>query len=150
MPHCVSVAPAAACVLFTLHQALSWTLYELLQHPKVEQQLLQELREVLGPLPAGSSSSRQAVHPSYEQVQQLRYTRACYLEALRLHPSVPQVRHACQALRLLGLAIAELPAVYEAAKGDLVDIAQQSTADVVEGCHYMCGVAGRVSQCSAC
>jgi cytochrome P450 len=77
-------------VLCTLYQALSWTLYELLQHPKVEQQLLQELREVLGPLPAGSSS-RQAVHPSYEQVQQLRFTRACFLEALRLHPSVPQV-----------------------------------------------------------
>lgn len=73
-----------------LRQAVSWTLYELLQHPEVEQQLLQELHEVLGALPAGSSS-RQAVHPSYEQIRQLRFTRACFLEALRLHPSVPEV-----------------------------------------------------------
>jgi cytochrome P450 len=73
-------------------QALSWTLYELLQHPAVEQQLLQELHEVLGPLPAGSSGSRQAVHPSYDQIRQLRFTRACFLEALRLHPSIPEVR----------------------------------------------------------
>lgn len=82
------------CLCHPQHtQALSWTLYELLQHPAAEQQLLQELREVLGPLPPlnSSSSSRQAVHPSYEQVRQLRFTRACFLEALRLHPSVPAV-----------------------------------------------------------
>jgi hypothetical protein len=47
---------------------------------------------VLGPQPAGSSSCRQAVHPSYDQIRQLRFTRACFLEALRLHPSVPNVR----------------------------------------------------------
>jgi hypothetical protein len=68
---------------------LACTLYELLQHPKVEQQLL---REVLGPLPAGSSSSRQVINPSYDQIMQLRFTRACFLEALRLHPSIPNVR----------------------------------------------------------
>ncbi|KAF6260759.1 cytochrome P450 [Scenedesmus sp. NREL 46B-D3] len=81
----------------TTAQAVSWTLYELLQHPEVEQQLLQELHEVLGALPAGSSS-RQAVHPSYEQIRQLRFTRACFLEALRLHPSVPEnIKYAVRA-----------------------------------------------------
>jgi hypothetical protein len=44
-------------------------------------------------MPAGSrSSSRQAVHPSYDKIRQLRFTRACFLEALRLHPSIPNVR----------------------------------------------------------
>jgi hypothetical protein len=87
---CLLLLLNCSCVIYTLYQALSWTLYELLQHPKVEQQLLQELREVLGPLPA-DSSSRQAVHPSYDQIRHLRFTRACFLEALRLHPSVPEV-----------------------------------------------------------
>jgi hypothetical protein len=31
------------------------------------------------------------VHPSYDQIRQLRFTRACFLEALRLHPSIPNV-----------------------------------------------------------
>lgn len=91
-----------------LLQALSWTFYLLLQHPEVEQKLLAEIQQVLGPQqqPAGSKDSSKAaadaagadgsgspgvLRPSYDQLRQLRYARAVFMEALRLYPSVPEV-----------------------------------------------------------
>eukprot|EP00775_Hariotina_reticulata_P011335 gene11335-11485_t len=71
----------------TTAQALSWTFYLLMQHPKVEERLLQEVRQVLG---SAVGSSGQGVKPSYDQIRQLRFARACFMEALRLYPSVPQ------------------------------------------------------------
>ena len=67
-------------------QALSWTFYHLLHHPECESKVLSELREVLG-----CDHSSSTVHPTYDQLRQLKYTKACFLEALRLNPSVPQV-----------------------------------------------------------
>ncbi|KAF8067302.1 CYP704B1 [Scenedesmus sp. PABB004] len=70
----------------TTAQALSWTFYELMRHPAAEAALVAEVRAALG-----DGGAR----PSYEQVRGLRFTRACFLEALRLHPSVPEdVRYA--------------------------------------------------------
>jgi hypothetical protein len=71
-------------------QALSWTFYLLLQHPEIEERVLQEVRHVLGP--AADSYGGSGVKPSYDQIRQLRLARACFMEALRLYPSVPQVR----------------------------------------------------------
>jgi hypothetical protein len=70
-------------------QALSWTFYLLMQHPEVEAKLLQEARDVLGPAAAAGGA---VLRPSYDQLRQLRYARAVFLEALRLYPSVPEVR----------------------------------------------------------
>jgi cytochrome P450 len=94
-------------------QALSWTFYLLLQHPEVEQKLLAEIHQVLGPQqqPTGSSKdsskagaadadaaagadssgSAGVLRPSYDQLRQLKYARAVFMEALRLYPSVPEV-----------------------------------------------------------
>jgi hypothetical protein len=61
-----------------------------MQHPEIEERVLQEVRHVLGP--AADSSGGSGVKPSYDQIRQLRLARACFMEALRLYPSVPQVR----------------------------------------------------------
>lgn len=99
-----------------LLQALSWTFYLLMQHPEVEQKLLQEIHEVLGPAAtqaaAGAADAAAAdasrtdgaaaadsgnrgdggvFRPSYDQLRRLRYARAVFMEALRLYPSVPEV-----------------------------------------------------------
>lgn len=100
----VTLNPLCCAVLV---QALSWTFYLLLQHPEVEQKLLAEIQQVLGPQqPAGSKDSSKAaadaagadssgspgvLRPSYDQLRQLRYARAVFMEALRLYPSVPEV-----------------------------------------------------------
>lgn len=85
-------------------QALSWTFYLLLQHPEVEQKILAEIREVLvtetqpgsdaaaGANNTSSSGSDEVLRPSYAQLRRLKYTRAVFLEVLRLYPSVPEVR----------------------------------------------------------
>lgn len=64
----------------TTAQALSWVIHELDQHPDVLLKIRQELYEIMG-----NSES-----PSYEQVKQMKYTKAVIFETLRLHPSVPR------------------------------------------------------------
>jgi cytochrome P450 len=95
-------------VLCCVLQALSWTFYLLLQHPEVEQKLLDEIRAVLG-TPTGSndnndkdadSSSGGVLRPCYDQLRRLRYARAVFMEALRLYPSVPEVGDSCYAALL--------------------------------------------------
>lgn len=54
-----------------------------MQHPLCEAKLMAELHDVMG---AGITP-----HPTYDQIRQLKYTKACFLEALRLSPSVPEV-----------------------------------------------------------
>jgi hypothetical protein len=99
-----------------LLQALSWTFYELMRHPEVEQKVAAEVKQVLGAPPQHSNGS--AVKPSYDQIRQLRYTRACFMEALRLHPSVPEVGdlgiaplHGCQQCMWLSLDAAQISVV---------------------------------------
>jgi cytochrome P450 len=101
----------------TTAQAISWAFYELARHPDAEARLLAEAAAVLGSPPpppqeaapgaAGGGPhdphdpqdphqqqhpdpGQQGGHPTYDQLRQLRYARAVFLESVRLHPSVPQ------------------------------------------------------------
>lgn len=65
----------------TTSMGLAWAFYLIATHPEAEKKLLEEIKEVIGDSP----------YPSYEQLQQLKYTEACVYEALRLYPSVPTI-----------------------------------------------------------
>jgi cytochrome P450 len=69
----------------TTAQALSWCFYELFKNPSVYAKLKQEITEVV----------QDSVVPSHDQVKELRYTKAVFQEALRLHPSVPKNTKVC-------------------------------------------------------
>merc|ERR1712039_492525 len=62
----------------TTAQAMAWSLWNIAQHPTVEERILQEAREVCGDGPL-----------SYEMINRLDYVEAVIREGLRLHPSVP-------------------------------------------------------------
>ena len=62
----------------TTAAALSWTMYELTKHPAV----LERIREEVDQVCRGSQLS-------FELVHKLPYTHAVVMEALRLHPPVP-------------------------------------------------------------
>jgi len=59
----------------TMGDALSWTLYLLAEHPRVEQMVVDELRQVLGERPLG-----------VEDIPNLVYTRKVLEESMRLYP----------------------------------------------------------------
>lgn len=67
----------------TTAQALGWLFYELSKHPECIEKARQEIHEKLG-----SGSSFQSM--AYDDLSSLVYVQACFLEALRLHPSVPK------------------------------------------------------------
>jgi len=59
---------------------LTWAIYELNEHPDMEEKVLQEIHELLA----------QSKYPTYESVMHgLQYTHAFLSETLRLHPPVP-------------------------------------------------------------
>lgn len=62
----------------TTAQAMSWCLFLIMQHPEVEERILQEVQSVFGDQPI-----------TYDQLFQLTYTEAVLRESLRLYPSVP-------------------------------------------------------------
>lgn len=62
----------------TTAQAISWTLFEVMQRPHVVAKIREEVAAVCGTGPV-----------AYEDVRQLRYVQAVLDEGLRLHPSVP-------------------------------------------------------------
>lgn len=62
----------------TTAQCLSWTLFELAQHPSIVQHIRKEIAEVCG-----------SGQIKYEHIKKLRYVQAVLDEGLRLHPSVP-------------------------------------------------------------
>ncbi|KAI8146652.1 cytochrome P450 [Fennellomyces sp. T-0311] len=67
----------------TTAQALSWTFYLLLTHPRVEQKLLREINEHI---------TEEVMHDSpalYEVIKGMKYAHAVLYEVLRLYPSVP-------------------------------------------------------------
>ncbi|KAI9468452.1 MAG: cytochrome P450, partial [Benjaminiella poitrasii] len=68
----------------TTAQALSWTLYMLLLHPRVEKQLLKEIEEqqVVDEL-------MEEPVALYEKIKDMTYAHAIFYEVLRLFPSVP-------------------------------------------------------------
>jgi len=62
----------------TTAHGLSWCLYLLMDHPEVEQKMLDEIKEVCGD-----------EELTYDQIGRLKYVQAVVDEALRLYPSVP-------------------------------------------------------------
>lgn len=70
----------------TTAQALSWTFFELCQHPEIVEKMKEELSRVI---PDSS------VAPTYEQLKELTYCKAVFQEVLRLHPSVPLDSKVC-------------------------------------------------------
>ncbi|GAA5810466.1 hypothetical protein MFLAVUS_003887 [Mucor flavus] len=67
----------------TTAQALSWTFYMLLCHPRVEEKLLNEINQYI---------TDDVMHDSaalYEVIKDMTYAHAVFYEVLRLYPSVP-------------------------------------------------------------
>lgn len=67
----------------TTAQALSWTFYMLLCHPRVEEKLLEEIE---------ASITDDVLHDSaalYEVIKDMKYAHAVFYEVLRHYPSVP-------------------------------------------------------------
>lgn len=75
----------------TTAQALSWTFYRLCIHPEVQVKVREEVRLLASKLESEGKPATDAEggYP-YSFLQQLRYTEAVCMEALRLHPSVPK------------------------------------------------------------
>lgn len=69
----------------TTAQALSWTFYRLCIHPEVQR----KVREEIAAVSARSNIFAEEGY-TYAFIQQLKYTEAVCMEALRLHPSVPK------------------------------------------------------------
>ncbi|KAI9490825.1 cytochrome P450 [Zychaea mexicana] len=67
----------------TTAQALSWTFYNLCNHPRIENKLLDEINEYITP-----EMERDPV-ALYEAIKNMKYAHAVFYEVLRLHPSVP-------------------------------------------------------------
>lgn len=59
---------------------LSWALYELTKHPIAVDKIRDEVRRVVG---------SNATNYTFETIEKLEYTHAVVMEALRLHPPVP-------------------------------------------------------------
>ncbi|KAI9484494.1 cytochrome P450 [Zychaea mexicana] len=67
----------------TTAQALSWLLYNVLLHPRIEEKLVEEIDRVL-------PDAKVLDGPElYEVVKKLPYAHAVFYETLRLYPSVP-------------------------------------------------------------
>ncbi|ORZ18085.1 cytochrome P450 [Absidia repens] len=67
----------------TTAQALSWTFYMLMSHPRVEVKLLEEIN---------ANITEEALTDSallYETIKDMKYAHAIFYEVLRLYPSVP-------------------------------------------------------------
>ncbi|CAO0792861.1 unnamed protein product [Mucor circinelloides] len=67
----------------TTAQALSWTFYMLLCHPRVEEKLLKEINENI---------TEEVMHDSpalFEVIKNMKYAHAVFYEVLRHYPSVP-------------------------------------------------------------
>jgi cytochrome P450 len=69
----------------TTAQALSWAFFHLSKHPHVVQRAREELDKVL----------KDESFPEYDQLKELEYTKAIFLETLRLNPSVPMNVRTC-------------------------------------------------------
>lgn len=70
---------------------LSWTVFELAQHPEVLACLRAEAAAVLGPRGADAAASPLSPHPglTFAGLAKMPYLKAVLSEVLRLHPSVP-------------------------------------------------------------
>lgn len=67
----------------TTAQALSWTFYMLMCHPRVEKKLLEEINQHISDDDINDSASL------YEKIKNMTYAHAVFYEVLRHYPSVP-------------------------------------------------------------
>ncbi|CAO3607796.1 unnamed protein product [Cunninghamella blakesleeana] len=67
----------------TTAQALSWTFYSLMQSPRIEKKLFNEILQFI---PDGLENDPAAL---YEAIKNMKYAHAVFYEVLRLYPSVP-------------------------------------------------------------
>jgi len=67
---------------------LTWTMFELAQHPEVVTRLRAEAAAVRGS-PAGEGGLGGGDSPAFEEINKMPYLKATLTEVLRLHPSVP-------------------------------------------------------------
>lgn len=70
----------------TTSNQLSFTLYEILNQPQIEERILEEIEEVIG--------CRQTVE--YEDLEKLQYLNQTLKESLRKHPPVPSTQRILQ------------------------------------------------------
>ncbi|KAI9491492.1 cytochrome P450 [Zychaea mexicana] len=70
----------------TTAQALSWTFYNLMLHPRIEAKLVAEIHEYL---PVEDTIESLEAPKLYEIIKKMTYAHAVFYEVLRLHPSVP-------------------------------------------------------------
>eukprot|EP00008_Paramoeba_atlantica_P009546 CAMPEP_0201493912 /NCGR_PEP_ID=MMETSP0151_2-20130828/43244_1 /ASSEMBLY_ACC=CAM_ASM_000257 /TAXON_ID=200890 /ORGANISM="Paramoeba atlantica, Strain 621/1 / CCAP 1560/9" /LENGTH=442 /DNA_ID=CAMNT_0047881761 /DNA_START=444 /DNA_END=1769 /DNA_ORIENTATION=- len=68
----------------TTASGLSWTLFELSQHPEIIERAREEIFSVMGE-PEGNEVRK----PNYEELKKMHYLHAVFSEALRIHPPVP-------------------------------------------------------------
>lgn len=68
----------------TTAQALTWFFTELMQNPRVEREIRDEIARNLPQVASG-----QVTTPTMEQTQELHYLEAALKESLRLHPALP-------------------------------------------------------------
>lgn len=67
----------------TTAQALSWTFYMLMCHPRVEKKLLEEINQYISDDDLSDSAGL------YEKIKNMTYAHAVFYEVLRHYPSVP-------------------------------------------------------------
>ncbi|GAN06283.1 cytochrome P450 704C1-like isoform X1 [Mucor ambiguus] len=67
----------------TTAQALSWTFYMLMCHPRVEKKLLEEINKYISDDDINDSAGL------YEKIKNMTYAHAVFYEVLRHYPSVP-------------------------------------------------------------
>lgn len=65
----------------TVTSALCFSLYSLSRHPKVQQNIYDEVVGIMG--------DDKNVFPTYQQLQEMKYVEWCIKETLRLYPPVP-------------------------------------------------------------
>lgn len=63
---------------------ITWTMYEISQHPEVEEKLLQEIEDVL-----------QGENPTHENLNELKYLDCVVKEVLRRHPAAELTNRDC-------------------------------------------------------
>ncbi|KAF9427327.1 hypothetical protein BGZ76_002387 [Entomortierella beljakovae] len=71
----------------TTAQALTWT-FALIYHGATDKEIAKKLREEADEIFKGSD-------PTYEQLKQMKYTEACFLEGLRFYPGAPRNLKTC-------------------------------------------------------
>ncbi|ETO24901.1 hypothetical protein RFI_12256 [Reticulomyxa filosa] len=85
----------------TTASLLTWTCYELSLYPEIQDNILNELKSVVGITNDKDLAKLEGL--TFEHISKLTYLEAVLLEALRLHPSVPtMLRFAQEDIKMPG------------------------------------------------